>query len=181
MLSSDVKWKATSIAVFVLPFALVTVMASVLSAPMSASSHAAVGPDPDLIDGLVWKPKWTDRQYKASEHIALLNATSFGPSPLYDRAGRGEVQIDLAAPAPIDAPEFVVGAILHSRRGDVALINGRPYREGDIVAAAGWEVLAIDGKARSVTLQDPISKNSVTRLVRQSAYAGARSAAGPDR
>ncbi len=168
MLSSDVKWKATSIGIFVMPLVLVKLIAIVLDAPMTANATASVDvalPDIELVDGMGWKPDWTTRQNKAAAHVEALDAAeTFAASPLFYQQLDDDPEVEVQ-PEEIGVPTFRIGAILRSTRGDVALINGRPYREGDSVSSTGWVVKHIDGTQRTVVLEDPATGRTVTRYV----------------
>ena len=49
--------------------------------------------------------------------------------------------------------ELQLQAILASKSGNTALINGEAYRVGETVKNSEWTITAIDGRARSVTLK----------------------------
>jgi hypothetical protein len=56
----------------------------------------------------------------------------------------------VAAPAPVAAFAVSVSMVMVSKNGSVALINGKPCREGDIIEGGAWTITAIDVAARAV-------------------------------
>jgi hypothetical protein len=49
-------------------------------------------------------------------------------------------------------PVFVLSAVLPSRTKPLAVVNGKPHREGDVIVP-GWRLRSIDGDARSVIME----------------------------
>ena len=72
-----------------------------------------------------------------------------------------EVEHRLAAIPEIEAsegeravadPVFVLGAVLPSRTRPLAVVNGKPHREGDVIVP-GWRLRSIEGDGRSVIME----------------------------
>lgn len=49
-------------------------------------------------------------------------------------------------------PVFVLSAVLPSNSKPLAVVNGKPHREGDVIVP-GWRLRTIDGSGRAVVLE----------------------------
>lgn len=167
MLSSNAKWRLTSLGIFLMPIVLVKLTGFVLNRPAPASVSAApatLSPDLSLINGAT--PAWTDAQLAAAEHVKKLDAAeTFAPSPLFHLVSDEDTEPDIDEPDSVD-PTFEVGVIMYSSRGSTALINGRSYREGDAIEGTDWVVVRIDNVTRSVLLRDSETNRTVEGFVR---------------
>ena len=63
---------------------------------------------------------------------------------------------------PDDAPpDLNAQVVMTTRRGNVALIDGKRYRVGDLINGDDWRVIKIDGFDRSVTLMHENTERTV--------------------
>lgn len=121
----------------------------------------------------VSKAKVTPQQVAAARYADSLRLQPFGPTPLYVEKTQ---TVDAAQTIPplntspnthtpssgvVPAPTFTVGAVMSTSGGGRALINGRPYREGQQVHGTTWVVTTINSSSRSVTLNDSQTNRSV--------------------
>jgi len=164
MLTSDSKRKLAAIGMFALPIAIVKIAAGVLGGPSGAQAQGTLSvappPAPNATRPAV---EITRREQIALAHIARLDETAFGPTPMLHARAGGPV----IGPEPRDpgVPRFRVNAIMVSSSGNKALIDGRSLEVGDTIA--GWTIIDINGVTRAVTIQDPetgrIAAGSVQR------------------
>jgi hypothetical protein len=175
MSSPEINRRVASVMCLVLPVILVKAVGMLAgfgepdqasAEPQAADVVAAVSQaDPGTA-------KWTDAQLAAARRVNELAQESFGPVPLLYAPAVEEP----AEPAPVveqkvEPPQtldhIVLQVIMASRSGggDTALINGRPYQEGDIVRSCGWRVLTIDSANRSIVLQEPNTGRTLTKSV----------------
>ncbi len=144
-----------SLVVFILPVALVKVGGSLLGSPgrgTAVESLDAVKPRPFKPPG-PQAVSWTAQQKAAADHVAILKTQPFSSTPFYYRHEEpGEKPPD-DTPPDDTPPELYLQVVLTSRRGNVALIDSKPYRVGDLIKREEWRVIKIDGHDRSVTLK----------------------------
>jgi hypothetical protein len=109
----------------------------------------------------------SEQERRVAEYIAQLRQLPFGRNPLYyePRPERAEVQPSKPIPPPAAQPPLVhdrlearVQAIMGTREqggtgSPMALIDGRPYRVGDLVPGGRWEITAIESGTRTVTFR----------------------------
>ncbi len=145
-------WKGliSSLVLFILPVALVKVGGSLLGSPgpgTAVESLNAVKPRPFKPPG-PQAVSWTAQQKAAADHVAILKTQPFSSTPFYYRHEEpGE------KPPDDTPPELYLQVVLTSRRGNVALIDRKRYRVGDLIKGEEWRVIKIDGHDRSVTLK----------------------------
>ena len=92
---------------------------------------------------------WTELQVAAGAHVEYLRKLDFGIDPLLHA-------LEDNAIAPVtDLPgiQLNLQMILSTRSGNLAFINDKQYREGELIEASPWEVILIDGDVPSVTLR----------------------------
>jgi len=112
------------------------------------------------------RAKVTDEQREAA---AFLESVAEEPEVrnvfLYPKVQ--EQRIDITPVRPKDpvfvTPDFELTSIMKTRRGDVALINGRLRHIGD-EAAPGWTVSAIDPLGRAVTIDGPDARTVTIKM-----------------
>ncbi len=158
-MTRDLKGLISSLVVFILPVVLVKVGGSLLGSPgpsMAVGSSNALKPIP-------FKPpkaravSWTAQQKAAADHVALLTTEPFGSTPFYYRQS-GDLWTPVIGdpgerPPDDTPPELNLQVVLTSRRGNVALIDSKRYRVGDLIKGDDWQVIKINGHDRSVTLK----------------------------
>ena len=107
----------------------------------------------------------TDQQMQAVEHIAILQSEQFGPSPLH----RGVKTIigdkNQLPPPTLLSLQITVQMIMSSSAGNTALIDGKPYKVGQKLIDSAWIVSEIDGEARSVTVENKQTGQSMVFVV----------------
>lgn len=103
--------------------------------------------------GPVAPAKPTAQQLAARERAEELLSRAFEGSPF-----RAPAQAVVEAPAqaekqPIapETPTFTITSIINSPKGAIAVIAGRPRREGDIIEG-GWIIAAIDAGTLEVSV-----------------------------
>ncbi len=158
-MTRDLKGFISSLVVFILPVVVVKMGGSLFGSPgpsTAAGSSNAVKPTPFKPPG-VRAVSWTAQQKAAADHVALLKTEPFGSTPFYYRqsvSSKTPVIEDPGERSPDDsAPDLNVQIVLTSRRGNVALIDRKRYRVGDLIKGDEWRVIKIDGHDRSVTLK----------------------------
>lgn len=112
------------------------------------------------------RAKVTDEQREAAALLATMAAQPNVRNVfLYPKVQ--EQRIDVTPVRPKDpvfvTPDFELSSIMKTRRGDVALINGRLRHVGD-EAAPGWTVSAIDPLGRAVTISGPDARTVTIRM-----------------
>lgn len=107
----------------------------------------------------------TDQQQQAIGHIAYLQSQEFGSSPLH-RVGES-IGGDENPLSPIMPPslQITVQMIIGSTAGNTALIDGKPYKVGQTLKDPAWIVRKIDVDARSVTIENKQSGESLVFVV----------------
>ncbi len=168
MTGHDPKAKLMVLGVFLLP--LVLVKGTAIWVGQSPQDAAASGGAPASFDvGVVesFTPVWSSAQLAATHRAAELGENPFGESPLLHVRIRSEIErikiID--PPSTITPPEVSVRIILHSRHGDVALIDRRRYSVGDAIGGDGWFIQEIDAVSRSVGIVHRESGKKATLVV----------------
>ncbi len=159
-MTRDLKGFISSLVVFILPVVLVKVGGSMFGSAgpsMAAGSSSAVKPRPFKPPSAARAVSWTAQQKAAADHVALLKTEPFGSTPFYYRKSVNSKTPDIEDPGerpPDDAPpDLNVQVVMTTRRGNVALIDGKRYRVGDLIKGDDWRVIKIDGHDRSVTLR----------------------------
>lgn len=99
----------------------------------------------------------------AIDRIAQLRDVSFGPNPFFDRRSLEDSETPI--PRLDDEIGVEVGLVMASARGNMALLDGKTHREGDIVEGLPWRVKSIDVVGRSVTFQHLDTGREVTVTV----------------
>lgn len=170
MPSHDVKRNMLSIGMFVAPVLLVKLTASLLGdgAPVGASAASSANSlevAMPTIEPPPVAPQPTPTQRAALAHMRMLQTQSFGPTPLLFELRSSEPAPEPPKPSLEPAPQFVLQAVLASSRGNRALINGRSYGEGDVVANTNWNVVSIDVENRTVHLTHASGDQNITLTV----------------
>lgn len=162
--------RLTSMGMFILPIVVVKMSAWMLdgTSPQSANASATqatpVNADAAAAPASV---KWSVQQLAAAKHGQWLKQQPFSHSPLlYEEEHGTTPQIDptpLPDPISEDRPvHIVLQAVMSSERGRTAVINGRPYREGDVVHGSGAILVTVDCANRSATLRTARTGELVT-------------------
>jgi len=176
MPTRNAKQALAGIGVFVLPVAVVKAAALVLGTGGPSEADAATDATTAvsaLAPLLVAAPvaAWPAEVVAASGHAHALAAQPFGPSPM--------VEIAAAAPDPVASEPEVEGepepqllmiaiavqSIMASPQGDMAVVNQRVVREGDLVETTDWVVESIDARERTVTFRAGSTGELFTRRV----------------
>ena len=166
MLRPETVRRLASMGMFVLPILVVKIAAVLLGestqqsvAGLTTSSPADPGAAPAA------SVKWTSQQLTAARHVDWLKRQPFERSPLLyeEDHGMAPQPIHPEAADPSDGQaRLVLQAVMSSERGRTAVINGRPYREGDTVHEINAVVESIDCAARSATLRNRRNNQSMT-------------------
>lgn len=165
MPSRELRTISWSAGAFVLPILAIKAAAIMLGSatPESAVANSEAA-QPAATEPASKPAAFTASQQAASKRIVELQELKFGASPLYY-----EPQTESAsAPTPAQpavAPQFVLGAIMSTSRGSKAVINGRPYAQGDAIGDSGWTLQSINSANRSVVLLDPATGHMQTITV----------------
>lgn len=97
----------------------------------------------------------TEKQQAAMSfrtEIEQLGETD-SPFPLIEAIQEYSDDPDIVPETRVESgPVLTVSAIMASRAGGIALINGKAHREGDQVGG-GWSIQSIDAQAKLVVLQ----------------------------
>ena len=96
-------------------------------------------------------------------HIAMLSDLPIDKTPLYYTGSKA--QVDVEQSTHVEAPMFVVKAIMKTSSGNRALLDSGAYSVGDELEETGWLITDIDADSRSVTIEDPASAMTATRVV----------------
>lgn len=96
----------------------------------------------------------SDQQVQALDHIAILKAQQFGSSPLHRVVDNGKVIKKPSTQIVSSKLQVTVQIIMTSTAGNTALIDGKVYKVGQSLAKTSWLISKIDGEARSVTLEN---------------------------
>lgn len=107
----------------------------------------------------------TDQQKQAVDHIAILQSQQFGPSPLHRGAKTIIDDKNQIPPPKLPSLQITVQMIMSSSTGNTALINGKPYNVGQSLQDSAWSVSEIDGDARSVTIENKQTGESLVFVV----------------
>lgn len=107
----------------------------------------------------------TDQQKHAVDYIAILQSKQFGPSPLH-RGAKTIIGDNNPFPPPaLPSLQITVQMIMSSSAGNTALIDGKPYKVGQKLKDSAWIVSEIDGEARSVTVENKQTGQSMVFVV----------------
>lgn len=161
-LSSPRNIKLGATAAPVLIIGAMVLMNSVVE-PQSSEAQIEAPPDPQAM--LIASMGGLNDAQKAamafSETIAPLEESA-SPFPL-NEAVEDEPDDDEyipEMPGTETGPSLTVTAVMASRAGAIALINGKAHREGDEIGD-GWTIRTIDAQAKLVVVQrgdgDPVS------------------------
>ncbi|HRP62243.1 MAG TPA: hypothetical protein PK400_03010 [Phycisphaerales bacterium] len=174
MQSIDPKRSLTVLAVFLAPVAVVKVTAMWIGAANPNQAVAYVEPAaeaPLAIPHGSSAAKSSPEQERVADYLQVLRNSPFGPSPFYVEPRQLERPAPPAVPqaeVPIvetaEGLNVVVRAVMASRDGNIALINGKPMRVGDVLGE-GWRIAAINSEAATVTFEHHDGR-SETRSVR---------------
>ncbi len=165
MLGSSGKRKLICGGALLMPLAVVKVAAVWLGSGPSAVNASAVDPVP--VTALPAGPNtssYTEEQLAVARYNAQLTTEPFGPSPMFYQPGNTD------EPASVEVPtrgeiEIRVTLIMESSTGSIALINSKPYREGETIGGSIWTVKSIDAARRIVELVHPESGKTRTASV----------------
>ena len=187
MFSPELRKNGIVIAALVVPVLAVKAATLVLGQPSLQQASAA--PQPANAESAtaspIIKPKaLTPQQIAAMKHAQSLRGQAFGPAPIRPEHAAMttsqpiavETEVHTEQPATMAAvPKLTLTAVMSTNGitsgsdGSVsvqpvrrALINGRPYREGQIVKGTTWNIATIDCDKRAVTLRDTQSDRTVT-------------------
>lgn len=175
MPSPETRKRATAIAALMLPVVavkLTTVLMgqSPMQTAVAASSAAAVVASANAPGQ---KPgQCTPRQRAAMQYVDSLRSQPFGPAPiLFAVAPEQQVTTSTSTTITPDVitpigdltsvPKFSLNAVMSADSGRRAVINGRPYREGDMIHGTTWIIATIDCGKRSVTVRDSQSDRQI--------------------
>lgn len=118
-------------------------------------------PDDDGSDEL----SMTDQQMQAIDHIAILQSQQFGPSPLHREGETISGNENPFSTPTLPSLQITVQMIMSSSAGNTALIDGKPYKVGQNLKDSAWIVRKIDGEARSVTMENTQTGQSMVFVV----------------
>jgi hypothetical protein len=186
MASPEIRRNAVAIAALVMPVLAVKITTIALGQP--SIQQASAEPKPvaaATAAAVVAKARsFSSQQIAAMQYIQTLRAQPFGPAPIRAENVAPVATQPIVTPAQPDpdststigpVPQFTLTAVM-STNGIVsgsdgtvsvqptrrALINERPYREGEMVKGTTWKIARIDCDKRSVTLRDTQSDRAVT-------------------
>ena len=171
-MTRDLKGFISSLVVFILPVVLVKLGGSLFGSAgpnTAAGSSNAVKPRPFKPPAGARAASWTAQQKAAADHVTLLKTEPFGSTPFYYRQSMNSKMPVIENPGenpPDDAPpDLNVQIVMTTRRGNVALIDGKRYHVGDLIKGDDWRVIMIDGRDRSVTLKHENTERTVILYV----------------
>jgi hypothetical protein len=168
--------KLSAIGALVLPVAVVKCATVFMGQTAPATAQAAPAVATSVVSTIAAPAssiKITAQQIAAAHHAHSLRLQPFGPTPLYfdkPQSSDATQSVETQATNPIKhapgvetapVPKFTLGAVMSTTTGGRALINGRPYREGEPVRDTTWSVASINSNNRSVTLSDSNTDRSV--------------------
>ncbi|MCH8823987.1 MAG: hypothetical protein IH984_10805 [Planctomycetes bacterium] len=107
----------------------------------------------------------TDQQSQAVDYIAILQSKQFGPSPLHRGAKTIIGDKNPFPPPKLPSLQITVQMIMSSSAGNTVLIDGKPYKVGQKLKDSAWIVSEIDGEARSVTVENKRTGQSMVFVV----------------
>jgi hypothetical protein len=164
--SDLLKRRIGDVAAFLIPLALVKVAAVAIGKGVPPGARGAVvasAPiEPIELDFSTSSASLTPEQIAAAQHLDALAVEPFGAAPFYYRIrpqNDSPIIVDPGDNPDVDAhPSITVQMIMAGRGGGSALINGKPYKVGDVVdRMGGWRLVEVDGESYSVVLEDPRS------------------------
>ncbi len=164
MASLDNTQRFVPLAMFVLPLIVVKLTAVFLggSAPSGASAASNTGDAPaasPIAAPSISSGAWSAAQQAAAAHVRMLSSTHFGPTPmLHVERPESAIEPTLIVAEPTVAvpeiPRFTLFAVISTTAGDHAVIDSRPYKQGDTVFGTNWFVQVIDIDRSEVTLAE---------------------------
>jgi len=175
MLSNDYKQKLLIIATFLLPIGLVYSGYIFLNrtGPQQASAITMMN-QMDLSANTTdaGLNKLSKQQLEAAKYLNETGSASLAHSPFFyslpdDDDDQDEV-IPISSPEepPMEiVPLFSIQVIMVTSTGNIALIDGVPYRKGHTIGNNKWVIIDIDGDALSITIQSKESGRKVTKYV----------------
>lgn len=137
--------------------------------PRSSAAGVQAPPDPETIIrasmGVL-----TEAQQAAVEFRKTIPALEESDSPFPPVENIAGDLLDILDPDAgieqiVSAPDFNATAIMASKAGNIALINGKARRVGDELEG-GWSIEKIDAKAKQVILIDADGESMTLRLNR---------------
>ena len=167
MPTAETNRKLATLGIFVLPVVLVK-MAGVFLGPVPAQAVTDLAPAIAAAPVGAGEEQGPDRvSEQATQYARALQGEPFGAAPLFYEfiSGNGEGPIMVVGEIP--PPEFEIGMILGSARGDTVLIDDQTYRVGDLLGETTWRIVDINEDQRSVTLADTETERTVTRFVKK--------------
>ena len=155
-MNAKLRDKFIMLIVFLFPYGAVQMTTIFMTAPQSAI--AAPQPTP-VVTILLVPPTMTitDVHRAAAKHAVYLRAEPFERSPMdyhVDVVPDQPPDIDPAYPDLIPPPNVRLQLSWASKAGNMALIDGKRYSEGDQLKGSEWIVRKIDGENRIVVLED---------------------------
>jgi hypothetical protein len=166
MLSSNARRRIFSFSLFFLPVVIVKVMGGLLGGDGPQNASATVEPAAPAHVSTTENPVDTRATEAANAHRRQLAAQPFSKDPFYHEEPTSEpvAETPVEAPEP-GAPAIALHMIMAARSGNVAVINGKPYRLKDEIAHTGWYLTTIDPNARSITLTQLSTGKKITAAV----------------
>jgi hypothetical protein len=147
---------------FMLPIVALAIVNLVMRPPRS-NEAAPAEPMLPIVAARAAAASLDAKTKAAVDRVLALETLEFGAMPL--SAGKGvEIVTTDVGPVLPAIPQFTVGAIIASSRGNIANIDGTMYRVGDSFTET-WIVKEIDAVTRSVTIEDAATARSVTVTV----------------
>jgi hypothetical protein len=161
-MSAQIRERLLLLFVFLLPLLVVKGYGVFMKVPTPQTANA--GTTSNTVNTTIAsdpKRTWSRHERDAGEHIALLDARQYGPSPLDHREPPPPGPPPSTQPTIIKQPGNMrltrplvkLQLIWASDRVNIALIDGKRYREGDPLKNTGWIVTEIDGLKRRVRLE----------------------------
>jgi len=140
--------------------------------PRSSAAGVQAPPDPETIIRAAMSPL-TEAQQAVVDFRASIPALGESDSPFPPVDEIAEDILDIFDPDAdveqiVGIPDFNVSAIMASKAGNIALINGKAHRIGDELEG-GWIIKKIDAKTKQVDLTDADGESMTLRLNRPGA------------
>jgi len=168
MASRELKRKLWTLGIFVMPVVVVQATAVMLGRGIPAGAQASATTDaPVPTTAAVASIKWTAEQIAAAQYIRDLKSKTFAETPFLYELEEAPVAVEpdpeIVVEAPTNKqPTFNLQAVMATESDEQALINGRPYREGQSIRGTAWTVVGIDVELRQVALKDTQSGDTLT-------------------
>ena len=168
MASRELKRRMWTLGIFVTPVLVVQATAVFLGRGDPAGAQASTTADTSVSPtASAASIKWTPAQIAAAQYIHDLKTKPFAETPfLYELEENPppvepEPEVVIEVPTT-QLPTFSLQAVMATETDKQALINGRPYRQGQIVRGTSWTVLSIDVESRQVIMKDSRSDQTMT-------------------